>query len=143
MQDTVAICPTQIAQQAAIGAMEAGSDWIRERVQGLKDNREIIRNALEKGGIEKVCGGEGAIYLFARLPNKSKDDSSKSKKQRSPKDWNLAERLVLEHRIAVIPGSSCGMPDWIRVCYANLPKEQCEDAAKRLQEGLSAILPTF
>jgi aspartate/methionine/tyrosine aminotransferase len=140
VQDTVAICPTQVSQQAALGALEAGPDWVRDRVSSLQENRDIVRAALENGGLERVCGGEGSIYLFAKLPSKMKDKPIKSKKPQSPTDWTLAERLVLEHGVAVIPGSSCGMPDWIRVCFANLSKERCLDASLRLKNGLGAIV---
>ena len=43
----------------------------------------------------------------------------------------------MEHYgVAVIPGSSCGMPGWIRVCYSNLPPEDCKIAASRLETGI-------
>ena len=54
-------------------------------------------------------------------------------------DWQVAERLVMEFGIAVVPGESCGMPGWMRVCYANLPKDKCKEAADRLEKGLCTI----
>ena len=32
-QDTVAICPTGLAQEVAAGALEAGSAWVEEKVR--------------------------------------------------------------------------------------------------------------
>ena len=39
VQDTIPICPTQISQVVAEGALQAGRSWVTERVQGLLDNR--------------------------------------------------------------------------------------------------------
>ena len=39
VQDTIPICVTQMSQVAALGALEAGSSWVREQVQGLASNR--------------------------------------------------------------------------------------------------------
>lgn len=39
VQDTIPICVTQMSQVAALGALEAGSPWVRQQVQGLASNR--------------------------------------------------------------------------------------------------------
>jgi hypothetical protein len=39
-------------------------------------------------------------------------------------DALLVERLAREFGVCVIPGSACGAPGCIRVCYANLPLDQ-------------------
>lgn len=39
VQDTIPICVTQMSQVAALGALEAGSPWVRQQVQGLSSNR--------------------------------------------------------------------------------------------------------
>ena len=45
-----------------------------------------------------VAGGEGAIYLWARLPAGCGDDRA------------VVEWLVAQAGVCVIPGSACGMP---------------------------------
>lgn len=50
----------------------------------------------------------------------------------------FVEHLVKEHKVAVIPGSACGMPGWVRVAYANLPSELCQEACRRLRGGFEA-----
>ncbi len=39
VQDTIPICVTQMSQVAALGALQAGSSWVRQQVQGLSSNR--------------------------------------------------------------------------------------------------------
>ena len=70
----------------------------------------------------------GAIYLVARLPPHAADDVA------------AVRTLAEEHGVALIPGSACGAPGHIRVCYANLPLEQTREAAARLRRGLQALV---
>lgn len=39
VQDTIPICVTQMSQVAGLGALQAGSPWVRQQVQGLSSNR--------------------------------------------------------------------------------------------------------
>lgn len=41
VQDTIPICVTQMSQVAALGALEAGSAWVRQQVEGLAQNRSV------------------------------------------------------------------------------------------------------
>jgi aspartate/methionine/tyrosine aminotransferase len=54
----------------------------------------------------------------------------------------LAERLVREHKVAVIPGSAFGMTEgcYLRVAYGALQKETVAAGIGRLSDGLRAIL---
>ena len=126
-------------------------EWIAERVKTLHENERTVRSALVNAGVTEICGGEGAIYLFAKLPipEEEQDDvqstsssppGKKKKRVLEPMDAQIVERLVLEYGIAVIPGSACGLPGWIRVCFANLPKDTFVEASARLEKGLKEIL---
>ena len=76
---------------------------------------------------DAVKGGSGAIYLFVRLPAAAADDVA------------AVRYLVEEHGVCLIPGSACGLPGHVRVCYANLPLERSREAAKRLRNGLTEL----
>lgn len=131
VQDTIPICPTQISQQAALGALtEAGPGWVAKRVQDLDDNRNAILDALSPLGSlgNGIAGGEGAIYLWARLPRGCEDDVA------------VVEWLVKKHKVCLIPGSSCGCPGHVRVAFANLQPEACAEAASRLRRGLEELV---
>jgi len=125
VQDTIPICPSRISQTAALGALDAGRDWVRDKVATLDVGREAILKALEP--LEKVMGGTGAMYVMGKL----KDGTD---------DQEIARCLVRDYGVAVIPGSFCGFPGWIRVCYANLPPEKCLEAAARLDKGLRELV---
>ncbi len=54
----------------------------------------------------------------------------------------LVERLIREHRVAVIPGSTFGLEEgcYLRVAYGALQKEAATEGIERLIWGLKTIL---
>jgi len=126
IQDTIAICPGVANQKAALAALGAGKEWVRKRVHELTANREAVIGAIEAAlGKESISGGSGAIYLLVKLPVED--------------DLRAVEWLNDKHKVCVIPGSACGAPGVVRVCYANLPPDRCKEAAARLQAGLAEL----
>ena len=73
-------------------------------------------------------GGSGAIYLFVRLPEGCADDVA------------VVRWLTEAHGVCLIPGSACGMPGHVRVCYANLALDRTRDAAARLRRGVKQLV---
>lgn len=43
--------------------------WLAAQVEGLAGNRAALIDALSPLGSSSIVGGEGAIYLFAKLPD--------------------------------------------------------------------------
>jgi aspartate/methionine/tyrosine aminotransferase len=124
VQDTVAICANQLAQNLALAVMAPeGQVYISDKIAGLKINREMVRSALSSLPQIRTQGGEGAIYFWVSLPS-------------GYDDVLVYEWLVKKHKVCVIPGSSCGLPGGLRVAFANLNEIDCQEASKRLQAGL-------
>lgn len=127
-QDTIPICANLVGQYAALAALEEGREWVQTKVDTLMENLRLAFDALSPLGKGSVKGGEGAIYLWAKLPEGCEDD-------RAAVSW-----LIEKFGVAVIPGSASGCPGHIRVSFANLPKEKYEVAAKRLKRGLTELV---
>ena len=125
VQDTIPICATRLSQIAALGAMEAGKGFVIDQIETLKVGKEAILNALQP---LQIMGGTGAMYVMAKLPDDKQDDEA------------FSRSLVEKYGLAIIPGTYCGFPGWIRVCYANLPPEKCLEAADRLRDGIKDLL---
>lgn len=111
-------------------------------------------------------GGEGAIYFWAKLPDRfagpvnitteatattngikaATDGVNGAAAMRSSTedyagtDEDVVAWLIKEHGVCVIPGSACGAPGYIRVAYANITPQQCEQAATRLRAGLQQLI---
>ena len=130
IQDTILICPPVISQCAAVGAMQAGSAYTREKLIGIAAVRELVLRELDE--IKSFClvpPANGAFYFLLRLDTKMKPLA-------------VVERLVREHRVAAIPGDAFGMHEgcYLRVAYGALQKETVAEGIGRLVRGLKAIL---
>ncbi|KAG2496482.1 hypothetical protein HYH03_005308 [Edaphochlamys debaryana] len=129
VQDAVCICAPQPSQLLALESLgEGGDEYVASRISQLAANRDLLRSALAP--LEPhVVGGEGAIYLWARLP-----EGRGCEDDRAVVEW-----LVEQAGVCVIPGSACGMPGHIRCSYANLPPEKFPAAVARLRAGLEHL----
>jgi aspartate/methionine/tyrosine aminotransferase len=132
VQDTIPIAPSRISQVAAAGALSAGPAWVREKVATLDVGRQAILEALSP---LPIMGGSGAMYVMAKLPSGAVATTGNTPVD----DVQIAREFVRDYGVAVIPGTFCGVPGWIRVCYANLPPEKCLEAAARLKAGIQAL----
>lgn len=124
VQDTIPICVSGISQLAALGALQTGRQWVLDQVKTLDVGREAVLAAMSS--LETIIGGSGAMYIMGKLPD-------------GIDDVEFARTLVSDHGIAVIPGSFCAAPGWIRVCYSNLPPEECKRASVRLADGINKL----
>ncbi|XP_072964857.1 aromatic aminotransferase ISS1 isoform X2 [Typha angustifolia] len=128
VQDNIPICASIIGQRLALYSLEVGPEWIRERVQILVKNRELLVKALAPLGEGAIKGGEGAIYLWAKLPDRYSDD------------FEVVRWLVRRHGVVVIPGSASGGPGYIRISFGGLEEADCEVAGGRLRRGIEELV---
>ncbi|MBE0415159.1 MAG: aminotransferase class I/II-fold pyridoxal phosphate-dependent enzyme [Dehalococcoidia bacterium] len=114
------MCAPTMAQMAAIEALKEGEAQIQEMVAEYDKRRRVMVKGLNDIGL--TCfEPRGAFYTFPSV--KSTGLSSEE----------FAERLLLEDRVAVIPGSTfgeCG-EGYIRCCYATSMAE-IEEALERM-----------
>uniref|UniRef100_A0A5B7B607 Aminotransferase class I/classII large domain-containing protein n=1 Tax=Davidia involucrata TaxID=16924 RepID=A0A5B7B607_DAVIN len=128
VQDNVAICASMISQQVALYCLKAGREWVRSQVKSLVKNKDLLLDALSPLGEDAVKGGEGAIYLWAKLPDKC------------PNDFEVVCWFAQRHGVLLLPGSACGAPGCVRITYGMLRVPECEVAAKRLRRGLEELI---
>ncbi|KAF5466672.1 hypothetical protein F2P56_016578 [Juglans regia] len=128
VQDNIPICASIISQHLALYSLELGPEWVTEQVQNLVKNRELVLEALSPLGEDAVKGGEGAIYLWAKLPEKYVDD------------FKVVRWLAHRHGVVVIPGSASGCPGNVRISFGGLVESDCKAAADRLRKGLEELV---
>jgi aspartate/methionine/tyrosine aminotransferase len=130
IQDTNLICPPVVSQWAAVGALEAGAEYCRSRLPEMAAARRAVLQALAAAGdVCTVPAAEGAFYVLLNVP--------------TPMDsMRLVERLIREHRIAVMPGSTFGVTDRcaLRLSYGPLDSGTASRGIERFVSGLRAIL---
>jgi aspartate/methionine/tyrosine aminotransferase len=131
VQDTILVCPPVISQVAAAAAMAVGPAYCRRHLQPLAEIHDIVTGELR--ALEPLCTvppADGAFYCFIRI-------------NADINPMQTAERLIREHKVAVMPGTAFGMTEgcYFRVAYGALQKETVAEGIGRLVRGLRAILP--
>ncbi|MEM7401225.1 MAG: pyridoxal phosphate-dependent aminotransferase [Pseudomonadota bacterium] len=127
IQDTILISPPVISQYAAVGALSANSDFIRNKRQAMTIKRNLVLNKLsDLNCLNDKPTSEGAFYTLLHIDSKQND-------------MQLAKNLIEKHKVATIPGSAFGIESgcYLRLSYGALADEFIEEGLKRLVEGLS------
>ncbi|MDC3067804.1 pyridoxal phosphate-dependent aminotransferase [Paracoccaceae bacterium] len=119
-----------IAQSAGIKALELDASYFDALRKSLIRKRDIVAAKLSNiEGIE-LQKGHGAFYLFPsitsfigkRLKNKKKITS----------DTSFCLNLLINEKIAIVPGSSFGCEGSVRISYAH-NKKDLQDACERIK----------
>jgi aspartate/methionine/tyrosine aminotransferase len=129
IQDTNLICPAVISQFAALGALRAGSQYCREKINALDEVRaSVLEQLAELGDVCVIPRTDGAFYFMLKV-HTALDALA------------VVTRLIQQHGVAVIPGETFGMKDgcYLRVAYGALQKETVVEGIGRLVKGLKAI----
>jgi aspartate/methionine/tyrosine aminotransferase len=129
-QDTILICPSIASQAAAVAALDVGRAYCEPHVRELATIRDIVVSELATlGPLATVPTADGAFYVLMKVDT-------------TMNPLAIAERLIREHKVAVIPGTAFGMTDgcYFRVAYGALQKDTVTEGIGRLVGGLQAIL---
>ncbi|OHB64714.1 MAG: aspartate aminotransferase [Planctomycetes bacterium RBG_13_60_9] len=132
VQDTILICPPVISQWAAVGAMHAGRAYCEDKLHETRAIRRLVLAKLKEiDDLVTVPRADGAFYLLLRVRTKMDP-------------MQLTQRLVEEHKVAVIPGTTFGVQDQclLRIAYGALQTDTAAEGIGRLVRGLRQILTT-
>lgn len=104
--------PTSISQVAAQAALDGDQICVRDMTKAFKERHDIVHAGLTKIPGLQCHRSDGTFYMFpdisnvvAQLPNISSD-------------LDLAEYLLNDAGIAIVPGSAFGSPHCIRLSFA-------------------------
>ncbi|MBA7566138.1 putative N-acetyl-LL-diaminopimelate aminotransferase [subsurface metagenome] len=105
-QYTIMCAPT-MAQVAAIEALKSGEDSAAEMVEEYNRRRLIIVKGLNEIGLP-CFEPKGAFYAFPSIKGTGMTSEE------------FAERLLIEEKVAVVPGTAFGQcgEGYVRCCYA-------------------------
>ena len=117
------------AQFAAIEALRNGEEDVRGMVAEYDRRRQLVVGRLEAMGLQ-CPAPRGAFYAFPQIGSSGMNDET------------FAERLLMEERVAVIPGSAFGEAGagHVRICYAQR-YEVLEEAMDRIERFVGRQRP--
>jgi aspartate/methionine/tyrosine aminotransferase len=130
IQDTILICPPVVSQYAALGALQAGTEYCKQHINAIASVRQLVLDSLKHlEGLCAIAPADGAFYFLLKVHTQLGA-------------FELVEQLIREHRVAVMPGTTFGMDDgcYLRVAYGALQKETVAEGIERLVQGLQKIL---
>ncbi|WP_341366194.1 aminotransferase [Yoonia sp. BS5-3] len=126
--DTVAICPNQLGQRAALWGMQNLQDWLAGERHEILDRRAAIT-----GNFPKLAAqgwdllGVGAYFAYARHPFGQPSDQ-------------LAPQLVRDAGVLLLPGTMFmpadipGSETQFRIAFANIDRSGIETLFERLSD---------
>lgn len=121
------MCAPTMAQHAAIEALQTGMDDVEKMVQSYKQRRNFMVKSFEEIGIDCHLPG-GAFYVFPNI-----ESTGLTSEQ-------FAEQLLIEERVAVVPGSVFGNggEGHIRCSYAT-SLDNLKEAIVRINRFLKKV----
>ncbi|QEQ97233.1 pyridoxal phosphate-dependent aminotransferase [Neptunomonas concharum] len=123
--------PTSISQVAAQAALEGGNECVEKMVVAFKERHEFVVAALnEIDGVDCIPA-DGTFYAFPSFQQLIDNDP------RFEDDIALAEFLLNEAGVALVPGSAFGAPGNMRLSFAT-GLSVLEDALSRIKKALQS-----
>lgn len=118
-QDHTTSNPTSISQMAAMAALKASEESVRAMRAEFEKRRNLMLAELDKIPGLKCIRPQGAFYVFVDISalKMSSDE--------------VAQRVLNEINVALIPGSGFGADNYIRLSFST--------SQDRIQEGLKRI----
>jgi len=122
------ICPSTLAQQAALACFEPGAMAEFERRRAvLRERRDFIVPALNALGLSVPVAPDGAFYAWMDVSRFHADS------------WAFAHELLQTAQVALTPGRDFGLADpqrWMRLSFAS-SMEDLQEAVARLRGELA------
>ncbi len=130
IQDTNAICAPAIAQCVGLAALREGRAWCASRIRPIAAvRRKVFARLASVPELLSVPPSRGAFYFFVKV-------------RTAVPALRVAERLVREHKVAVIPGETFGAGTgcYLRIGYGSMSGKTAAEGIERLVSGLASIL---
>ncbi len=135
MQSHATSNPNSIAQFASVEALNGPQDKVKEMRDEFDKRRLYMYERVSKMPYIEACKPQGAFYLFMDM---SKALTKKYKGEEVKTSARLAEILLTDYAVAVIPCADFGFPDHIRLSYA-ISIEAIDKGLTRIESFLNEL----
>jgi aspartate aminotransferase len=128
--------PSNVAQYAALGALQMDKSNVNEMLAAFKRRRDFMVSQVSEVVPEPVRSPEGAFYLFAPVSafyGKSTPDGKKI-----GGSVELCSYLLESQGLAIVPGAAFGDDNCVRFSYA-ASDATLQQACERFKRGLQSL----
>ena len=105
-----------ISQQAAIAALTGPQDFIQQSRAVFEQRRDLVVALLNASPGLECMNPDGAFYAFASCAGLLGRTTPAGKRLHTDED--VADALLDEAHVAVVPGSAFGLAPYLRIAYA-------------------------
>ncbi len=123
--------PTSFAQKAAVEALRGPQDSVRTMLAEYHRRRDRIVEGLHAIPGVRCSLPQGAFYVYPNVGTYLKKDGLAD-------TTVLAEKLLEEAYVAVVPGPAFGTSDHVRISYAT-SREQIDEGLRRLKDFFAKL----
>jgi len=123
-----ATCATSFVQKGALSALTSSSNCVEEMVKEFARRRKLVLDYLDEMERVTYVKPEGAFYIFPSIKDVGMNDEE------------LADYLLKEAKVALVPGScfgKCGQ-NHIRIAYST-SYDNLEKGLERMSKALKKI----
>ena len=135
MQSHATSNPNSIAQYASVEALTGPQDAMKTMKDEFNRRRIYMYNRIKKFPYVDIEEPKGAFYTFIDMSNALELSYKGEKLETAAK---LAEVLLKDYAVAIIPCADFGFPKHIRLSYA-ISMESIEKGLNRIEEFLGNL----
>ncbi|HTR80215.1 MAG TPA: pyridoxal phosphate-dependent aminotransferase [Bacteroidota bacterium] len=135
VQSQITSNASSISQHAALAALTGSNDEVHSMNAEFQRRRDFIHKAMTSIDGLTCLKPKGAFYIF---PNVSKFVGKKINGVTLKSGDDIAQFLVDEERVVVVPGSGFGSKNHVRISYA-CSMEELNKAVERMKRGFAKL----
>jgi aspartate aminotransferase len=128
IQSQVTSNPCSISQIAATAALRSDHRYTQKMVKAYKERHDFVVEQFNRLPGIKCLPNHGTFYAFPNV-------SEAMIKHGVATDTDFATYLLDQAKVAVVPGTAFGAPDYVRLSYAT-SMEILKEAVERLRKAL-------
>lgn len=121
--------PTSISQVAAQAALDGDQSCISSMLKAFKERHDFVVNELNSIYDVRCIPSQGTFYAFPSM------EAIINSHTEAEDDVALAEFLLTEAGVALVPGSAFGAPGYMRLSYAT-GLDTLKEALSRIKRAL-------
>ena len=121
--------PTSISQVGAQVALDGSHDFMAPMIESFKQRHDMVVAGLNRIKGVHCIESQGAFYAFPDMREAIEGLNSVTN------DIELAEHILVEGQVAIVPGSAFGAPGYARLSYATR-NENLQKALERMERVL-------
>ncbi len=122
--------PASISQAAAVAALDGDQQCVQVMLQAFRERHDAVVAGLNRLPGFDCAAGDGTFYVFPNVAGAIEACPA------ATDDLSLAEHLIEQAGVALVPGTAFGLPGYMRLSFAT-SMELLNDAIARIGKVLA------